>query len=113
MGGAVRAGTARAAYRADVAVGGKTGTAQVVATEAAGDVEDRPEALRNHAWFVGVAPLDEPRITVAVLVEHGGSGGRTAAPLGGELISTWLRLERADAEGEGTSVITVAGGATR
>ncbi|HEY3427379.1 MAG TPA: penicillin-binding transpeptidase domain-containing protein, partial [Acidimicrobiia bacterium] len=35
----------------------------------------------NHAWFVGVGPLDSPRWVVAVLIEEGGSGGRVAAPV--------------------------------
>lgn len=69
----VSSGTARAAF-ADFGpgleqVGGKTGTGQVSANQ------------DNHAWFVGVAPLDNPRYVVAVLIEEGGSGGRIAAPV--------------------------------
>lgn len=50
----------------DIDIGGKTGSAQTVEGEDA------------HAWFVGFAPYDEPEIAVAVLVEHGGTGGYTA-----------------------------------
>lgn len=59
-------GTAYSTFRSfDIDVGGKTGSAQVENKDA-------------HAWFVGFAPYDEPEIAVAVLVEHGGTGGYTA-----------------------------------
>ncbi len=56
-----------------IAVGGKTGTAQVASmnVRTAGD----------HAWFVGFAPAEDPKIVVSALVEHGGHGGSIAAPL--------------------------------
>lgn len=59
-----------------ISVGGKTGTAQVVGMEhgSGGHYED-------HAWFVGYAPADKPRIVVVALVENGGHGGAAAAPL--------------------------------
>ncbi|MGH8935178.1 MAG: penicillin-binding protein 2 [Acidimicrobiia bacterium] len=63
-------GTARGAF-GDLGmtqVGGKTGT---------GEAEGREDS----AWFVGVAPLDDPRWVVAVVIEEGGSGGRVAAPV--------------------------------
>jgi penicillin-binding protein 2 len=50
-------------------VGGKTGTAESTATR------------DNHAWFVGVAPIDDPQYIVAVIIEEGGSGGAVAAPV--------------------------------
>lgn len=49
-------------------VGGKTGTGETSATR------------DNHAWFVGVAPIDNPQYIVAVVIDEGGSGGRIAAP---------------------------------
>ena len=39
------------------------------------------DVIQPHAWFAGFAPLDNPRIVLAVLVDHGGSGGAAAAPL--------------------------------
>lgn len=51
-------------------IGGKTGTAESSATK------------DNHAWFVGVAPIDDPQYVVAVIIEEGGSGGAIAAPVG-------------------------------
>ncbi|MGD2044262.1 MAG: penicillin-binding transpeptidase domain-containing protein [Acidimicrobiia bacterium] len=50
-------------------IGGKTGTGQTTSTS------------DNHAWFVGVAPIDDPRYVVAVIIEEGGSGGGIAAPV--------------------------------
>jgi len=73
LGRVVSSGTARAAF-ADFGpglaqIGGKTGTAELSANR------------DNHAWFAGVAPLDNPKYVVAVLIEEGGSGGRIAAPV--------------------------------
>ncbi len=77
-------GTAGRARVAGVAVSGKTGTSQVAARGRIAQTrdEDRPEELRNHAWFVGYAPRENPEIAIAVLVEHAiGGGGRAAAPI--------------------------------
>jgi peptidoglycan glycosyltransferase len=70
---AVRSGTATSAAVPGVQVAGKTGSAQ------------NPHG-QTHAWFVGFAPADEPRLCVAVVVENAGSGGGVAAPLGGKLL---------------------------
>jgi penicillin-binding protein 2 len=87
-------GTARGvANLIDTQVAGKTGTAQVFGRPA--DVEDDDERdqdelpvhLRNHALFVGFAPLDAPTIAVSVVVEHGGGGASVAAPVAAELIA--------------------------
>ncbi len=83
-------GTARRAANPDYDFGGKTGTAQVASAVAAGPEEDRPEELRNHAWFVGIAPADAPEIAIVVFVEHGGSGGVAAAPLAGLLMTAYF-----------------------
>ncbi|HEY4607404.1 MAG TPA: penicillin-binding transpeptidase domain-containing protein [Acidimicrobiia bacterium] len=73
LGRVVNSGTASAAFSGFgdgvENVGGKTGTAQSTATR------------DNHAWFVGVAPLDNPRYVVAILIDEGGSGGQVAAPV--------------------------------
>ncbi|VBB46240.1 Penicillin-binding protein 2 [uncultured Desulfatiglans sp.] len=74
-------------------VAGKTGTAQVIALEKAKHYEDEsdiPWRYRDHAWFVAVAPAEDPRIAVAVLVEHGGHGGSAAAPLAKTVIESYL-----------------------
>lgn len=48
------------------------------------------ERLRDHALFVGFAPVDDPKIAVAVIVENGGSGSGTAAPVARALFDAWL-----------------------
>lgn len=45
-----------------------------------------------HSWFIGFAPVDEPKVAIAVLVERGGRGGERAAPLAGELMTAWFDL---------------------
>jgi penicillin-binding protein 2 len=78
---AVTAGTGRAATGGKFTVSGKTGTAQVYKHSAGIDSDKLPKEERDHAWFVGYAPADDPRIAFAVILEHGGHGGRTAAPV--------------------------------
>jgi penicillin-binding protein 2 len=59
-------------------VAGKTGSAQVVSSA---KLTKGIESIQPHAWFAGFAPLDNPRIVLAVLVDNGGSGGAAAAPV--------------------------------
>lgn len=88
-------------------IAGKTGTAQVfgIAQNEEYDEEKIDKKLRDHALFVAFAPVDNPRIAIAVLVENGGSGSKAAAPIArrvmdhyfqevldeedGQLILTW------------------------
>ncbi len=63
----------------DLNVGGKTGTAQVIAMEKSKGGREH----RDHAWFISAAPLntaEPPEFAVVVLTEHGGFGGRASAP---------------------------------
>jgi penicillin-binding protein 2 len=78
-------GTGGLARVKDVEIAGKTGTAQ------------NPHG-KDHAWFVGFAPFDHPRIAIAVLVENAGFGGSFAAPIAGQCIEQYLygRLIRND-----------------
>ena len=72
---------------------GKTGTSQVrgmAQDEDAPDMEEVAYKFRDHALFVGFAPLEEPRIAVAVLAEHGGSGGSVAAPIARKVLDAYL-----------------------
>lgn len=62
----------------EVAIAGKTGTAEVGG--------GRPD----HAWFAGYAPADQPRVAFAVVIEHGGSGGKVAGPIAKEFVKTLL-----------------------
>jgi len=88
-------GTGKKARLTDITVAGKTGTAQVVNLSKEKDSKTKGETpwkYRDHAWFVAVAPADAPRITVAVLIEHGGHGGSAAAPIAKTLIEAYLRV---------------------
>ena len=93
-------GTARAVNpeRDDYRLAGKTGTVQVrriTAEERKAGVrknEDLPRQYRDHALFVGYAPVIDPRYAVAVIVEHGGSGSRVAAPIARDLLLEADRL---------------------
>ncbi len=89
--GTARSAAAGAPYR----MAGKTGTAQVVAIAqgARYDSAALRERHRDHALFVGFAPVDDPQIAVAVMVENGESGGRVAAPVGRMLFDAWLLPE--------------------
>ena len=51
--------------------------------------------LRHQALFVAFAPADAPRIAVAVVVEHGGSGSKAAAPVARRILDAWLQREQA------------------
>lgn len=74
---------------------GKTGTSQV--TSLSQDQKERLTNeelafhLRDHALFIGYAPVKEPRIAVAVIAEHGGSGGKIAAPLARQVMDYYLQ----------------------
>ncbi|TGN38186.1 penicillin-binding protein 2 [Marinobacter confluentis] len=103
-------GTARSAGRgAPYRMAGKTGTAQVfsLAEDEEYDEEEVRERLRDHALFVGFAPVDNPQIAVAVIVENGGSGSGTAAPVARAMFDAWL-LEYSDKTG---SVVAAGTGA--
>ncbi len=82
-------GTAHGAATPLGTVAGKTGTAQVIAQKVPG--QRLSESTQDHAWFVGYAPADRPKIAVAVLVEHGGHGGAAAAPVARKVIEEYLR----------------------
>ncbi len=70
---------------------GKTGTAQVIGMKGQKYDEDRIQARhRDHALFIGYAPADDPRIALAVLVENGGHGSSTAAPIARQVIDFYL-----------------------
>ena len=83
---------------------GKSGTAQVVAIEQ-GEVYEASiieERKRKHAWFIAFAPIEDPKIALAVLLENGGGGSEYAAPVAREIIDYYLL------EGAGSRVPDVA-----
>lgn len=75
----VVAGTARAAQIEGIPVDGKTGSAE------------NSTNRRTHAWFVGFAPADNPKIAFAIIVENSGHGGSIAAPIAKKVVETYLR----------------------
>lgn len=89
-----RLGTAWSVRLPGSVMAGKTGTAQVVKWEEDRNKKDGeiPYRFRDHAWFIAYAPTKKPRIAVAVLVEHGGHGSTSAAPIAQEIIKTYLKL---------------------
>jgi penicillin-binding protein 2 len=89
-------GTARAAgLGAPYRMAGKSGTAQVfsLSQDEEYDEEELDERLRDHALFIAFAPLEEPRIAVAVVVENGSSGSRVAAPIARALMDQYLEVD--------------------
>jgi cell division protein FtsI/penicillin-binding protein 2 len=62
-----------------VPTAGKSGTAELGGSGA------------PHSWFIGFAPVDHPRVVIAVIVERGGRGGARAAPLAGDLMALFFK----------------------
>ncbi|NVK42706.1 MAG: penicillin-binding protein 2 [Oceanospirillaceae bacterium] len=86
-------GTARkVGHGAPYTIAGKTGTAQVVGIkqDERYDAEKLDERHRDHALFIAFAPVEDPQIAVAVVVENGGGGSSTAAPIARQVMDAWL-----------------------
>ena len=101
-------GTARrSAQGAKYRFAGKTGTAQVVGIkqDEEYDAEKLAERLRDHALFVAFAPVENPKIAVAVIVENGGGGSTTAAPIARKVMDAYLVGEDAVKETEFESLM--------
>ncbi|MBI5582989.1 MAG: penicillin-binding protein 2 [Deltaproteobacteria bacterium] len=81
-------GTGGACRLPGILAAGKTGTAQVVTL----GKKALSGSSRDHAWFVAYAPVENPEIAVAVLVEHGGHGGEAAAPIARKLFEAHFSL---------------------
>jgi len=97
-------GTARFIRTRGIAIAGKTGTAQVsMLGEERLKAKDISYRLRDHAWFSGYAPADDPKIAVVVLVEHGGFGSEIAAPIAREVIKAYLLGRQEGVHGAGPS----------
>jgi penicillin-binding protein 2 len=73
-------GTGKAAQQDSFSVAGKTGTAQ------------NPHG-EDHAWFVCFAPVENPEVAVAILLENAGGGGSMAAPIAGQWLKAWFASE--------------------
>jgi penicillin-binding protein 2 len=93
MAGVNLEGTARWAFAgAQYTSGGKTGTAQVVGLKPGEKYEEEKvaERLRDHSLYIAFAPLEGPKIALAVLVENGGFGARAAAPIARTVLDYYL-----------------------
>lgn len=74
-----------------VLVGGKTGTAQVASLKRA--KADKGNELKDHAWFAGFAPAENPEIVVVAFIENGGGGGAVAAPVVKQVMEAYFRAK--------------------
>lgn len=91
-------GTGRAALRTDASVAGKTGTAQVVGLpddEKSRKIKYISSRYRDHALFVCFAPVDNPEIAIAVIVENAGHGGSAAAPVARKVLDAFFDRKKA------------------
>lgn len=87
-------GTAHAESLPGVDMAGKTGTAQVSHITPKGVDSDRVWYFnRDHAWFAGYAPANDPEIAIVVMVEHGGGGGKNAVPIASRVVLEWQKLK--------------------
>lgn len=88
-------GTGKAAHHEQIAIAGKTGTAQVVQLPEHDASPQRqaslPEQHRHHAWFAAYAPFEAPRLAVVIMIEHAGKGGGQFAGYAKTLIDAYLR----------------------
>ncbi|MBW2003355.1 MAG: penicillin-binding protein 2 [Deltaproteobacteria bacterium] len=90
-------GTGRRARLDQIKVAGKTGTSQVIALPEKNESEkerDIPYKFRDHAWFVAVAPAENPAIALAILIEHSGTGGGVAAPIAKKILECYFKKAR-------------------
>ncbi len=89
-------GTAQKAKSTLTVIGGKTGTSQVVGKKKG----LTGERFMDHAWFVALAPVDNPEIAVSVFVEHGGGGGAVAAPIAKRVIEAYMKSLQSAVNGQ-------------
>ncbi len=105
---AVDEGTGREATLGAYSAAGKTGTAQLVAGSAGIDSEDLDKAIRDHAWFAGYAPAENPTVAFAIIVEHGGHGGATAAPIARRVLEVYFGQREKPAADPGDGEVQTA-----
>ncbi|MBA1446128.1 MAG: penicillin-binding protein 2, partial [Gammaproteobacteria bacterium] len=88
-------GTARRIRSDHYSIAGKTGTAQVFTVKQDEEYDEATveKRKRDHALFIAFAPVEEPRIAIAVIVENGGHGGSVAAPIARKVLDRYLLKE--------------------
>jgi penicillin-binding protein 2 len=95
--GVNKEGTGAAAFRgAEYTSAGKTGTAQVIAIKQTEKYDEKrtAERHRDHALFIAFAPIENPKIALAVVVENAGFGARAAAPIARQVLDYYLLGKR-------------------
>ncbi|MEL0584755.1 MAG: penicillin-binding protein 2 [Candidatus Thiodiazotropha sp. (ex. Lucinoma kazani)] len=85
-------GTARSIRSNEYSIAGKTGTAQVFSVKQDEEYDEEliSKRKRDHALFIAFAPVENPRIAIAVVVENGGHGGSVAAPIARKVMDRYL-----------------------
>jgi penicillin-binding protein 2 len=78
-----RGGTAASSAIPGLRIAGKTGTSQI----------KRRGEMKNNAWFIGFAPVENPQIAVCVFVEEAGHGGDVAAPIARKIFARYFNLK--------------------
>ncbi len=99
MAGVVTEGTGRTAFlKAKYISGGKTGTAQVFGLRGGEYVASQvAERLRDHAWYIALAPIEKPTIALVAFVENGGFGSEAAAPIARKVLDAYFDSTLLDA----------------
>ena len=85
-----RRGTAYGVFPDNSPIAGKTGSSQVFSIDRSTSDKEVPLDLRDHGLFVGYAPLDKPEIIVSIIVENGGGGRVSAAPVAEKIFNSYL-----------------------
>ncbi|SMC18471.1 penicillin-binding protein 2 [Andreprevotia lacus DSM 23236] len=111
MAGVVKEGTGAKAFAgAQYEAAGKTGTAQVFSLKGGKYSESGTKKhLRDHAWFIAYAPANDPKIALAVLVENGGFGAATAAPIARQVLDYYLTGKKPNAPAINASDVESSG----
>ena len=93
-------------------IAGKTGTAQVYTIKQTDSTRAKisDERRRDHAWFIAFAPVEDPKIAVAVLVENGGFGAAAAAPIARKVLDAYLLGPDPDTKKSDEPAVRVAPG---
>lgn len=88
------------ARKSSVSFAGKTGTGQVYSTNGKEKVsnDDLEKHLRDHALFIGYAPIDNPEVAITVVVENGASGSKVAAPIARDLLEEYWKIRKGEGD---------------
>lgn len=87
-------GTGKGAFVEGFDVCGKTGSTQLMSRESAARLARAGHEVKTHSWFSGFAPRTDPKIVVTILVEFGGGGGATAAPVAGRIFELFKENQK-------------------